>query len=128
MNHVTTATRLTNPFVDDTSAIPGWQRRLHFYSELAAIAMLPRLFAAAKDAKQPHRKFLTALAWGTLLVDGYLVYRWIRADEVKSQRQLVGRAQDAAAAVVGAPVGPGAPLAPPVPFQPGIVVMRPSRG
>jgi hypothetical protein len=52
------------------------QRRLHVVSETFAVLSLPFLFAAARDARPPHKEFLTLLAWGTLAVDGYLLYRW----------------------------------------------------
>ena len=82
----TTPTGLPSPFSDNTT-IPGWQRRLHFYSELAAIAVLPKLFAAASDAGPKHKGFLTFLAWSTLVVDGYLVYRWVCDKNLKSDKQ-----------------------------------------
>lgn len=56
--------------------IPEWQRQIHVASELAAVLMVPLLFAAAADAREPHRTRIKALAYGTLLVDGYLLYRW----------------------------------------------------
>jgi hypothetical protein len=113
MKHAIFPTHLPNPLenVDDSSRIPGWQRRLHFYSELAAVMMLPKLFAAAKAASPPHKRFLTVLAWGTLAVDGYLVYRWVTNRNLKSQRQLVKRAtQSAQIGPPPPPAGPGAPL------------------
>jgi hypothetical protein len=56
--------------------ISEWQRRLHIVSETAAVLMVPLLFAAAADANEPHKTRLKVLAYGTLAVDGYLLYRW----------------------------------------------------
>ena len=53
------------------------QRNLHVLSEAAAVLMVPLLFAAAADAREPHKTRLQVLAWGTLLVDGFLLYRWL---------------------------------------------------
>jgi hypothetical protein len=124
MNHtVTAAFGLQNPMIDDSSKIPGWQRRLHFYSELAAILMLPKLFAAARDANHPHKRFLTVLAWGTLVIDGYLVYRWVTDAQLKSARQRVRFAkQSAYLDPTPPPVGPGAP--PGLPMPPGMRIPR----
>lgn len=114
MHHTTTAANLPNPFLDDSVQISGWQRRLHFYSELAAILMVPKLFSAARDAGPKHKGFLTFLAWGTLAVDGYLLYKWLSDERLMSQQQRVTLARDAAQTIKRPPpVGPGAPPAPP---------------
>ncbi len=113
IQHATVPSNLPNHFLDDSSRIPGWQRRLHLYGEVAAILAIPRLFSAARDAGPKHKRFLTVLAWGTLLIDGYLVYNWLCDSRLKSQRQLVKRAQIMAATIKRPPpVGPGAPPAP----------------
>jgi hypothetical protein len=56
--------------------ISAWQRRLHIVTETAAVLMVPLLFAAADDAREPHKSRLKALAVGTMVVDGFLLYRW----------------------------------------------------
>jgi hypothetical protein len=58
--------------------ISDWQRNLHVATEAFAVLSTPLLFAAARDAKPPHKGFLTFLAVGTLAVDGYLLWRWLR--------------------------------------------------
>ena len=58
--------------------IPAWQRDLHVYAEAFALLSLPLLFAAAKDARPPHKAYLTFAAWGTVVVDGYLLYRYLK--------------------------------------------------
>jgi hypothetical protein len=59
--------------------IPEWQRDLHVSSELAALILTPFVLMAAADAREPHKSRLQALAAGTLLVDGLLLYRWWRS-------------------------------------------------
>lgn len=61
--------------------VPEWQRRMHIVTEAAAVLMVPLLLAAASDAREPHKTFLRGLAVGTLAVDGYLLYRWLRNNQ-----------------------------------------------
>lgn len=58
--------------------VPKWQRDLHVVTETAALLMVPLLFAAAASAREPHKSRLQVLAVGTLVVDGFLLYRWTR--------------------------------------------------
>lgn len=59
--------------------VPKWQRDVHVVTEAAAVLMVPLLFSAAAAAREPHKTRLQVLAWGTLIVDGFLLYRWIRS-------------------------------------------------
>jgi hypothetical protein len=63
--------------------IPDWQRRFHIATEIASVLFVPFVLAAAKDARQPHKTRLRVLAAGMVLVDGFLVYRWFNAPELK---------------------------------------------
>lgn len=56
--------------------VPNWQRTIHVTTELASVLMVPWVFAAAREAKQPHKTRLQVLGLGMLLVDGYLLWRW----------------------------------------------------
>lgn len=58
--------------------VPKWQRDIHVVTEVAAVLMVPLLFSAAAAAKEPHKTRLQFLAVGTLIVDGFLLYRWTR--------------------------------------------------
>jgi hypothetical protein len=58
--------------------IPAWQRGLHIVSEAGALLMVPLLFAAAEDAREPHKSMLQFLAVGTLAIDGFLLWQWIK--------------------------------------------------
>lgn len=58
--------------------VPKWQRDLHIVTEAAALLMVPLLFSAAAAVREPHKTRLQVLAVGTLIVDGILLYRWIR--------------------------------------------------
>lgn len=58
--------------------IPNWQRRLHFWSEVAALAAVPFIFSAARSAREPHKSRLKVLGYATIAVDGFLVYRWLK--------------------------------------------------
>jgi hypothetical protein len=58
--------------------VPKWQRDLHVVSETVAVLMVPLLFSAAAAAREPHKTRLQVLAWGTLVVDGFLLVRWIK--------------------------------------------------
>ena len=60
------------------TCIPEWQRNLHVVSETLALISIPFTFAAAAAARGPHKRFLWALAIGTLLVDGLLLLQWPR--------------------------------------------------
>ena len=60
--------------------VPQFQRRVHVWSELFAVVVsVPVLLAAANATREPHKTRLRALAAGTLLVDGYLLWRWMRS-------------------------------------------------
>lgn len=62
---------------NDAYTIPSWQRDLHVATELASVLLVPAVFAAAKTTKGKHRKFLNTLGWSMLLIDGFLIYRWV---------------------------------------------------
>ncbi len=58
--------------------VPEWQRSVHIAAEALAIALIvPLLLLAAKDARPPHKKRLRAIALGTLVVDGLLLWSWL---------------------------------------------------
>jgi hypothetical protein len=57
--------------------IPAWQRWLHIVSEAAAVLTVPLIFAAAAEAREPHKSMLQSLAVGTLVIDGFLLYQWL---------------------------------------------------
>jgi hypothetical protein len=61
--------------------VPGWQRWIHVVTEAAAVLAVPMLFSAARAAPEPHKTRLRCLAWGTLAVDGFLLYRWLTSSE-----------------------------------------------
>lgn len=61
--------------------IPRSQVALHVVSEAAAVAIgVPLLLATAarREPTQAQRRGLRAMALGTLLVDGWLITRWLR--------------------------------------------------
>jgi hypothetical protein len=64
--------------------IPEWQRRLHIVSETAAVIMVPVLWMASNETRDPYKTFLRGLAIGTLAVDGYLLYRWLVKNRARS--------------------------------------------
>lgn len=58
--------------------IPEWQRQIHVVTELASVLMVPWVFAAAAQAKAPHKQRLQFLGVGMLIVDGFLLWNWLR--------------------------------------------------
>lgn len=54
------------------------QKYLHIGSELLAVCVLtPWLFKAAQNSNTPHKERLYFMAYGTLLVDGFLLINWL---------------------------------------------------
>lgn len=74
------------------SHVPNWQRRIHIATEAIAVAVfVPWLLAAAKAAPEPHKGRLKLMAVGALVVDGYLLYRWLVAPELQPRPEPEGR-------------------------------------
>jgi len=69
--------------MSDTYCVDETRRSLHISTELLAVTVaVPILLgvAAAPKLTKPHRTFLRALAVSTLLVDGWLLWRWKQDD------------------------------------------------
>lgn len=64
-------------FTNEPVTIPGWQKAIHVATEAASVLMVPFVFRAAADARQPHKNFLRFLGAGMLVVDGFLLMRWL---------------------------------------------------
>lgn len=58
--------------------VPRWQFHLHWTTELASVLAVPFVFAAARQLPEPHRTRLRLLGWGALIVDGFLLFRWLQ--------------------------------------------------
>jgi len=67
---------------EDYHCIPSTQRNLHVGSELLAVGLVAPLLmgVALGDARldKNERAFLFAVGAGTLLLDGYLLFKFLR--------------------------------------------------
>ncbi len=61
-----------------TVVISPHQRALHMVSQGLAIAAVPFMFYVSENLPTARgRRIARTMAWGSLLVDGYLLYRFL---------------------------------------------------